>query len=269
LSFSREYTIPVWVVDSTKLEPVYIRSDKIFDWWDQDRDGWSDVGVPLTRSMWGEQTSDGHICIIDPALNIAWEMSRFSWSSDPPRCTTFNIWPLLEEGYGDPSEGNRWATRGGRGSGFPIIAGLLRPEEVENGVVRHALTFTFSEIRKADNGAKIFMWPPACRADGEHTGAQYPIEGMLVQLDPAADDSDFSDWGLSEDMRVVARALLRFGLYVGDRGGDMKIQVQLLDRSSDRHVDMWNDRFPGFYRDIEKIPTDRLRIIDTGPPTIK
>jgi hypothetical protein len=270
LALSRSYTIPIWVVDSSKLDPVAIRSDKIFDWWDSNRDGWSDVGVPLVPSMWPEQTSDGHICIIDPYLSMAWEMSRFEWpSGEQPQCTTFNIWNLRLSGYGSPYEGYRWGTRGGRASGFPEIAGLMRPEELEHGEIRHALVFTFSEIRKAEDGSKMFYWPPACRSDGDMVGAQYPVMGMRFQLDPSADEDDFDDWDLTPEARIVARALQKYGMFLGDRGGDMKIQLQLLSKDANQHRDLWEDRAPGLYNAIENIPTDRMRIVSTGEPVIK
>ena len=269
LTFARTFTIPVWVVDYSRMNLVPVRSDRIFDWWDTDRDGWSDVGVPITRDMWPEQTSDGHICIVDPAAGVSWEMSRFAWIGATPTCTTFNLWTLLGVGHGNPNEGDRWGTRGGRGSGFPLIAGLLRPEEIEVGEIRHALVFTFSEVRMADDGSNIFLWPPACRADGEHVGPQYPIEGMRFQLDPAAGESDFSAWGLTPEARVVARALQTYGMFLGDKGGDMKIQVQLLARDSNEHREIWNDRLRGIYRAIERIPTSRLRVVYTGEPTVK
>jgi hypothetical protein len=267
---SRSYTIPIWVVDASRMSPVAVRSDKIFDWWDSNRDGWSDVGAPLSPMMWAEQTNDGHICVIDPHLNTAWEMSRFAWPSpDPPQCTTFNIWNLRLSGHGNPEEGYRWGTRGGRASGFPEIAGLVRPEELDVGEIRHALVFTFSEIRRADDGRKIFYYPPACRSDGSAIGANFPIMGMRFQLDPTLKDSDFTRWGLTSEAKIVARALQKYGMFLGDRGGDMKIQVQLLSKDPNQHLSLWEDHAPGLYRSIEKIPTERFRIVYTGEPTLK
>ncbi len=269
LSLSRSYTIPVWVVDSSLMDAVVVRSDRIFDWWDTDRDGWSDVGVPIEEGMWQEATVDGHICIVDPARGIAWEMSRFQWIDHVPHCTTFNLWQLRGIGHGDPDEGDRWGTRGGRGSGFPLIAGLLRPEEVESAEVAHALTFTFSEVRGTADGSNIFIHPPACRGDGDFLGSQYPIEGMRFQLDPLADEDDFDAWGLTPEARVVAKALQKYGMFLGDRGGDMKIQVQLLSPNASQHRALWDMKVPGLYRAIERIPTDRLRVVYTGEATIK
>jgi hypothetical protein len=186
-----------------------------------------------------------------------------------PHCTTFNIWSLGGPGVGNSNEGDRWGTRGGRGSGFPLIAGLLRPEEVEVGEIRHALTFTFSEVRGMADGSDIFIAPPACRGDGDFVGTQYPIEGMLFQLDPEATNADFDAWGLTAEGRIVARALQLYGMFLGDRGGDMKIQVQLLSPNASKHRSLWDARLPDLYRTVEKIPTNRLRVIYTGEPTIK
>lgn len=268
IRFSREYTIPVWVVSSREMRPVIVRSDRIFDRWDRDRDGWSDVGVPIVPSMWGEPTSDGHICIIDPLRMVAWEMSRFSWSGESPQCTTFNIWDLTGSGHGDHNEGDRWQTRGGRGSGFPLIAGLVRPEEIDAGEIHHALVFTFSSCRMSASGDDMFLAPPACRGDGKSVGAQYPIEGMCFQLDPALTDADFDAWGLRPEARIVARALQTYGMYLSDRGGDWALQVQLLDEDPSVHRAMWEDRHPGFYSSIERIPTDAFRIVELGAEEI-
>ncbi len=264
------YSIPLWVIDSDKIPKVKMRSRRIFDKWDSDRDGWSDVAVPVIREMWPEPTNDGHLCIIDPLKMTAWEFSRFKWpkNKSTPQCTTFNIWDLNGTGMGNPFEGKRWQTRGGRGSGFPIIAGLIRPEELEAGEIRHALVFTYPKNRRDISGGNIFL-PPACRSDGKHKGDEFPIEGMRFQLDPALSEKDFDKWGLNREGKIVAIALQRYGMYLGDNGGAMALQAQLLGPSKRENRAEWEKRFPGFYRNIKRIPTKRLRIVYTGAPIVK
>ncbi len=267
---SRSYTIPVWVVNGDNLTPVRVRSDYIFDFWDTDRDGWSDIGIPLTPEMWAEGTSDGHICIVDPFRRMAYEMSKFSRLDDgTPTCTTFNVWATDGRGHGDPNEGRRWQVRGGRGSGFALIAGLIRPEELTAGEIRHALAFSYPTNRMADDGSNIFLLPPACRSDGRYAGASYPIEGMRFQLDPAATEADFTAWGLNREGKIVARALQKYGMFVGDNGGAMVIYAQLLRPTGDENVAEWERLFPGIFHNIERIPTSRLRVVYTGAPTTK
>ena len=279
------YQPPVWVVNADNALPVntpvnssnpmelhweHIRSDVIFDQWDADRDGWSDVPIPLAKGAYSEPTEDGHIIMIDPFRKTSYEMSRYNgWDTDPPTCTTFNIWDLSGTGVGNPYEGDRWWARGGRGSGFPVIAGLLRPEELKAGEIRHALTFTFNMNRRSDNDRPIMMYPPACRSDGKHMGSQYPIEGMLFQLDPTLTEVDFDRWGLTKEVKIVARALQKYGMYLGDNGGAMALSVQLLGPDSNANRAEWDSRFPNFYSSITKIPTDKFRVVYTVEPTIR
>lgn len=271
LRFGRKYLVPVWVVDGASVSGLKIKSRKSFADWDRDKDGITDVAVPLDRRMYPEPTEDGHICIIDPFAKKAWEMSGFKWPAgqDAPDCGTFNVWDLTGPGAGDPGyKGWRWQTRGGRGSGFPLIAGLLRPEEIAAGEIRHALVFTFPQNRQADDGRNLFI-PPASRSDGKHRGRQYPVEGMRLQLDPGLTEADFRAWGLTPEAQVVARALQRYGMFLGDNGGALALQVQLLgpDEASNRRK--WDELFPGLYKSVEKIPADRFRVLYTGEAVVK
>jgi hypothetical protein len=260
------YAIPVWVGDSDSIPPVRVRSDYVFDWWDQNpRDGWTDVGAPLVHGLWTGPTDDGHLCIIDPRKQLAWEMSHFLWLSDgTPTCTTFNIWDLQGSGVGSPDDGPHWQLRGGRGSGFPLIAGLLRPEELAAGEIRHALVFTFFQNRRSPDGA-IFL-PPACRSDGWYMGSEYPIEGMRWQLDPSLGETDFAAWGLNREGLIVARALQKYGMLDGDNGGNMALQMQLLGPTATESLAKWEALFPGFYANVERIPVASFRAVDTGEP---
>ncbi|MEO5357036.1 MAG: hypothetical protein H7844_07040 [Nitrospirae bacterium YQR-1] len=270
IRIAKTYSIPVWVVDSKKTALTKVRSTKIYDTWDKNRAGISDVAIPVTREMWAEPTEDGHICIVDPAAGLSWEMSAFRWKKDEdtPRANTFNIWDLKATGVGTHKEGKRWQLIGGRGSGFPLIAGLIRPEELKAGEIRHALVFTFPKNRKPDKGEAMFI-TPAARSDGKNKGVEYPVEGMLFQLDPSLAEKDFDSWGLNREGKIVAKALQKYGMYLGDNGGAMALQAQLLAPDTDGNQSKWNDLFQGFNKNIEKIPTDKFRIIYTGEPVIK
>lgn len=281
LRLANTYLIPIWIVNSDNMPKVKVHSMRIFETWDKDHDFWADDDLPLKQSMWGEPTEDGHICIIDPFKKCAWEMSRFKGlTSDyllaldrgdrpKPLCTTFNVWDLTGSGQGDPHfNGWHWQTRGGRGSGFPLIAGLVRPEELKAGHIRHALIFTFNDNARADDGGQIFL-PPAARSDGEFKGRQYPIEGMRFQLDPTFTTKDFVSWGLTREGQVLARALQEYGMFLGDNGGSMALQVQLLAPTRKSNRKKWDQLFPGFYETVMKIPVRHLRVIYTGAPLTK
>ncbi len=284
LRIINSYLPPIWVVNASnarsqsarapaaanQLQWVHLRSPNIFDTWDRDRNGETDIPIPLSKGMYPEPTRDGHICIIDPFLKRAYEMSKYDgWKREHPHCTTFNIWDLTGSGVGDPNAGTKWWARGGRGSGFPVIAGLLRPEELAAGKIRHALIFTFSKNRKAVDNRNIMMHPPACRSDGRYIGSQYPIEGMQFQLNPSLTEDDFNKWGLTPEGKVLARALQEYGMFLGDNGGDMALVVQLLGPSRTENRNAWDSRFPGFYDTVNTIPVSQFRVVDTGKATLR
>jgi len=177
-------------------------------------------------------------------------------------CSTFNVWDLTEKGVGDPNEGKRWKSRGGRGSGFPNIAGLIRPEEVQAGEIRHALAFTFTKNKKDD------FYYPASRTDGRYDSTDVPAEGMLFQLNPQLTDKDFTNGDLSAGAKTVAQALQKYGMYLCDNGGDMALQLQLLDKNTEVNRSKWDAISPGLYSSLTKIPTNQFRLLKTGEPII-
>ena len=264
LRLANSYMPSLWVVNADNMPFVFADSPYPFDTWDQNLDGRTEAGVPIDTTMWPENTSDGHIIIVDPYRKLSWEMSKYTGIVDGLiRCTTFNIWDVTDKGVGDPNEGFRWQARGGRGSGFPVVAGLIRPEELEQGEINHALVFIFSLNRE-----DWFVYP-AARTDGAFPGTEYPMEGMRFQLDPSLTEADFDAWGLTREAKIVARALQEYGMFLGDNGGAMALQFQLLDPDPHVLAVKMDAMFPGFAKAIQRIPTDRFRIIDTGhEPTI-
>jgi hypothetical protein len=75
-------------------------------------------------------------------------------------------------------------------------------------------------------------------------------------------------WGLTAEGKVVARALQQYGAYLVDVGGAMAFAVQLLGRDAGAHRAAWDTLFgPEFYTNVNRIPTSRLRVIDTGAAT--
>ena len=126
----------------------------------------------------------------------------------------------------------------------------------------------FSKNRMADDGGNIFL-PPAVRSDGKFKGAQYPVEGMRFQLNPRFTRKDFVRWGLTKEGQVLAKALQEYGMYLGDNGGAMALQPQLLGPTEKENRKKWDKRIPGFYKTVMKIPVDHLRVVYTGKPITK
>lgn len=145
-------------------------------------------------------------------------------------------WRLDDDGRrADPS-------RTARASGFPLIAGVLRPEEVLSGEVRHALAFTLGQ--------------PDVDGDG------VPDWGLRLQLDPSLGSAEFDTWKLNEPTRVLARALQKYGMVLVDRGKDLVLEIQLLDVRPSKHRHAWEANAQGLFKGVEAIPTSAFRVVE-------
>lgn len=256
-----QYTIPVHVVNSDNIPGMPVQSihynGNIFDAWDTD--AWVDRHPPLLPEMWAEQNEDGHLVIVDPFKKLAWELSMFHWDADgQAKCSTYNVWDLTGSGTSTPFEARKWPSRGGRGAGFPVIAGLIRPEEIAVGEIRHAMIYGYSHNRLGDDGKKAFVHP-AVRSDGRYQGRQYPYEGSLLRLPPHVGETDFDQWGLGEHARVVARALRDYGMYNGDNSGRFKVYAQLLSPTTRPPSGCGRSSSPVWPRTSRKSPSSSSR----------
>ena len=91
---------------------------------------------------------------------------------------------------------------GGNAAGFALAAGVIRPEEIAQGHIDHALQFTSPTVRNT-------YVKPAIHGDGRSSDANAMPMGTRMQLDP---DYDIS--GLSRVDRIIAQAFKDYGLAV-------------------------------------------------------
>jgi len=90
-------------------------------------------------------------------------------------------------------------------AGLPILAGLVRYDEVADGEIRHALRFT------APRTQDTFLWP--ARHQAGSSNPTYPPMGLRVRLKASVDTS-----GFSPEVQVVLTALKTYGMMLADNG---------------------------------------------------
>ena len=91
-------------------------------------------------------------------------------------------------------------------AGLPILSGLIRYEEVAAGEIRHAVRFTAPATRRA------YVWPARHYASSR-AEMRYPPMGQRFRLKAEVDIS-----GFSPEVRVILRALKRYGMILADNG---------------------------------------------------
>ena len=92
-------------------------------------------------------------------------------------------------------------------AGLPIFPGLVRWDEVvEQGAIEHALRFTCPRTRRA-------YVPPARHWASSDASADLPPMGMRVRL-----RADFDTTTYPREVRVILRAMMRYGMLLADNG---------------------------------------------------
>ena len=149
-----------------------------------------------------EQDSDGHVLAIDPAhcqlyeLYTAKRVGPHQWEAGSGAIFDLRSNRLRPEG---------WTS--GDAAGLPILAGLVRYDEVRSGTIRHALRFTTPHTRNA------FVWPARHRA-ALSSNPNLPAMGQRFRL-----RSSFELTGFSPETQVILTALKEYGMMVADNGG--------------------------------------------------
>ncbi|HZA27625.1 MAG TPA: hypothetical protein VE915_08305 [Actinomycetota bacterium] len=93
-------------------------------------------------------------------------------------------------------------------AGLPILAGLIRRDEVEAGVIDHAIRVT------AEHTDRRYIWPARHQA-GEADDPDLPPMGARFRLRAGFDIS-----GFLPETQVVLRAMKRHGLMLADNGSN-------------------------------------------------
>jgi len=147
-------------------------------------------------------------------------------------------------------------TYGSRGAGVPYYAGLIRPWEIDQGRIEHAIAFAYDYTAA---GNCVF---PASKTDGKSTVPYSIPEGARLQLDPALTESDFDELGLNRTGKIIARALQEYGMFLIDNSGRPKIYAENLT-ANPYEIRDWSDADLGLTdMSIASIPYTFYRVLE-------
>ncbi|MBF0565696.1 MAG: hypothetical protein HQK89_10670, partial [Nitrospirae bacterium] len=244
-----------FVIDSQKSPKVDVRtlSENLDPAVDPNGTGIA-KGLPIPDGVWPDPMSDAHMLLVDPKARKSWDFSRARKMSNGWMASTIAVWDLNGPGFRAPFKGNNWWTYGSRGSGFPLIAGLIRPEEIEAGEIKHALVFASPINRRSSSagGKSELCSPTASRTDAAENGTQFIAEGARLQLDPSL---NLDTLNLSPATKIIARAMQKYGMYDGDNASDLVIYFQNLGPDGGK----WKNY--NMFQDLQNIPIDKFRVL--------
>jgi DNA-binding transcriptional regulator YdaS (Cro superfamily) len=157
--------------------------------------------------------SDHHLVVLQPNGN---ELDMWIGLHTATGWTAAIRW--LESASGPAANCiSRTACGGADAADFALGAGVVRPEEIAQGHIDHALAITTPITRQG------YVACPAGHGDGRHNDPNALPIGAHLQLDPAVDVAalPIAPW-----KKVIAVALQRYGAYVVDTGGSIALYAQ-------------------------------------------
>lgn len=153
-----------------------------------------------------QSTGDRHVLVVDRDNCLLYEVySAYPQSDGSWRAGSGAIFRLNS----NQLRPQTWTSADA--AGLPILAGLVRYDEVAAGEIRHAIRFTAPQTQQA------YVWP-ARHFASSFTDPRYPPMGARFRLRASVDISGFS----SED-QVILRALKKYGMILADNGSSWYI----------------------------------------------
>lgn len=127
-------------------------------------------------------------------------------------------------------------------AGLPIFPGLVKYDEVKNGVVNHAIRFTTRRTQRA-------YIHPATHYASSSTDPNLPPMGLRVRLKANYDISK-----LPPQAKIIATAMKKYGLILADNGSDWFFQGDVNKNWDDADIN-----------ELKSIKGDSFEAVDTGP----
>jgi len=177
--------------------------------------------VPIPQGAAPAAGTDQHLSVVNRQTNQELDMWTASNGASGWSCAVCAMADLGGSGVRPPTENSPWwMGHGARACGFPLTAGLITVDEMRQGSIEHALALAYPHIRSR------YCTPPASTAQVT-TDQALPYRGIAcgarVQLDPSLNLDAF---GLSPSGKIVARALQKYGAFVGDFSGAVSLYAE-------------------------------------------
>jgi hypothetical protein len=210
------------------------------------------VSFPIPRYAAPTTGSDHHLTVIDSSSGAeldTWEASydpaSSSWAAGSRYLTSSTGWGAV------CGPGRRCG--GAVAAGFAALGGIIRPEEIAQGHIDHALFLTIPHVRRDAVAC------PATGSDGDDPSLAALPEGAHVQLDPRL-SVDAQPWPRWE--KVIAHALQQYGAYVGDTGDTLAVRAEA---TLDRGYDAWAFAGVPSSPSLATIPWAAFRVLTIQP----
>jgi len=165
-----------------------------------------------------EGGSDHHALIVERGTCRLYELFDARWNGGNPTAGSGAVFDLDRNRLRPET----WTSADA--AGLPILAGLVRWDEVKAGSIQHAIRFT------VDCTTEAYVWP--ARHEAGVDDPDCPPMGARFRL-----QADFDLAGFSAKAKTIVRTMQRFGLMLADNGSDWYFQGTVDEHWTNRLLD--------------------------------
>lgn len=161
----------------------------------------------LDAAQAGAEDADRHVIVVDPTNRVLYELYQGRKTKDGWECACSAIFDLKS----NKLRPETWTSTDA--AGLPIFPAIVRFDEVERGMVNHAMRFTVRNTRRS------YVYP-ATHFASRQTDPDLPRMGERFRL-----RADFDIAGYSPHTQAILKGLKKYGMFVADNGGDWRLSV--------------------------------------------
>ncbi|MBS0267163.1 MAG: hypothetical protein JSS02_34885 [Planctomycetes bacterium] len=154
-----------------------------------------------------KEDSDRHALVIDPHKKMLYEFYQLRRAASGWEATSIATFDLKT----NKLRPKGWTSTDA--AGLPVFAGVIRHDELQRGMVEHAMRFTIVKSRKS------YVYPATHHA-GRSNDANLPRMGERYRL-----KKDYDISGFSPEAQAILKGLKKYGMFVADNGQDWAMSM--------------------------------------------
>jgi hypothetical protein len=154
-----------------------------------------------------EGKGDRHVVVVDPANGKLYELYIGRKTDSGWQAAQSSVFDLKSNKMRPAG----WTSTDA--AGLPIFPAIIRYDELERGMVEHAMRFTVKNTRRA------YVYPATHFASNKKD-ENLPRMGERYRL-----RADFDMTGYSPHAKAILKGLQKYGMFMADNGGDWRLSV--------------------------------------------
>ena len=154
-----------------------------------------------------KQGGDRHASVVDPVNRMLYEFYQMKKTDSGWQAAQCSIFDLKS----NKLRPDGWTSTDA--AGLPIFPATVRYDEIQRGIVEHAMRVTVVKSRRA-------YVAPATHFASPHEDENLPRMGERIRL-----KQDFDISGFSPPVQAILKGLKKYGMFVADNGIDWALSV--------------------------------------------